>query len=132
LAYFPNAAFRVTNPGALYGSSDHTSIYSIHIRQIIEHCVTSVYRISPFALRSRSRCPARVALARQMAMYLAHVACGLTLTEAGALFHRDRTTAAHGCGVVEDLRDDPVIDRTLMNLEAALAALSRSGVREAG
>ncbi len=66
-----------------------------------------------------------------MAMYLAHVACGLSLTEVGALFDRDRTTVAHGCGVIEDLRDDPATDRTLMNLEAALAALTRGSIREA-
>ena len=129
--YFPSAASDVTSPRALYGSPSHTSIYSIHIRQIVEHCVISVCRISAFELRSPSRRRASVALARQMAMYLAHVACGLSLTEVGELFRRDRTTVAHGCGVIEDLRDDPIIDRALMNLEAALAALSRANVREA-
>jgi len=131
LAYFPNSAFRITNPGTLYGGSHHTSIYSIHIRQIVEHCVTSVLRVSPFALRSLSRRQSHVALARQMAMYLAHVACGLSLTEVGVLFQRDRTTVAHGCSVIEDLRDDPGMDRLLINLEAALTALRRSGIREA-
>jgi chromosomal replication initiation ATPase DnaA len=65
-----------------------------------------------------------------MAMYLAHVACGLSLTGAGGLFRRDRTTAAHACGVIEDLRDDPVIDQTLTVMEAALASLMRISMRE--
>ena len=39
-------------------------------------------------------------------MYLAHVTCGLSLTEVGEVFARDRTTVAHACGRVEDLRDD--------------------------
>lgn len=58
--------------------------------------------------------------ARQVAMYLSHVTFGLTLTRTGALFARDRTTAAYGCGVVEDRRDDPVLDRALDIAEAAL------------
>lgn len=57
-------------------------------------------------------------------MYLAHVACGLTMTQTGELFRRDRTTVAHGCGAVEDLRDDPVLDRALTILEAVLLSLA--------
>ncbi len=34
-----------------------------------------------------------------------------------AFFQRDRTTVAHACGVVEDLRDDPRFDRVLELLE---------------
>jgi chromosomal replication initiation ATPase DnaA len=58
-------------------------------------------------------------------MYLAHVACGLTLTDTGRLFGRDRTTVAHACGVIEDRRDDPLFDRALDLLEWAVPALSR-------
>jgi hypothetical protein len=53
-------------------------------------------------------------------MYLAHVAFRLSLTEVGELFGRDRTTVAHACGVIEDLRDDEIIDRALTVLAAAL------------
>jgi hypothetical protein len=53
-------------------------------------------------------------------MYLSHVTFALTLTQTGALFARDRTTVAHGCGVVEDRRDDPVLDRALSIVDAAL------------
>jgi chromosomal replication initiation ATPase DnaA len=54
-------------------------------------------------------------------MYLAHVALGLTLTEAGRLFGRDRSTAAHACRLVESRRDDPHIDTLLARLEHACA-----------
>ncbi len=57
---------------------------------------------------------------------LAHVMCGLTLTEVGLLFGRDRTTVAHACAVVEDRRDDPVFDRALDLLEWALPSLHQS------
>ena len=56
-------------------------------------------------------------------MYLSHVSAGLTLTEVGTLFGRDRTTAAHACRLVEDLRDDPSFDRTLEQIELAIRML---------
>jgi chromosomal replication initiation ATPase DnaA len=56
-------------------------------------------------------------------MYLAHVVCGLSLTEVGTLFARDRTTVSHACSVVEDRRDDHELDGRLEHLERAVAAL---------
>jgi chromosomal replication initiation ATPase DnaA len=73
-------------------------------------------------LRSRNRAGS-IALARQTAMYLAHVAFGLSLTDIGELFSRDRTTVAHACRVVEELRDDPVMDEALAVLETTLISL---------
>jgi len=62
-------------------------------------------------------------LARQSAMYVAHLAFGLSYTEIGQGFQRDRTTAAHACGVFEDWRDDPAFDQMLASLENACAKL---------
>ena len=56
-------------------------------------------------------------------MYLAHVSCGMTLTDVGAMFGRDRTTVAHGCLKVEYRRDDPSFDRALDLLGWALPTL---------
>lgn len=61
-----------------------------------------------------------MALVRQVAMYLAHVALGRSLTEAAALYGRHRTTAAHACEIVEDLREHPAFDRALVELEHAV------------
>jgi chromosomal replication initiation ATPase DnaA len=83
--------------------------------------VRSVFRLPSLAIGSRSRY-GRVSLARQIAMYLAHVAFSLSLTQTGRLFGRDRTTVAHACGVVEDLRDDPAIDKALTVLATILTA----------
>jgi len=66
-----------------------------------------------------------VAFARQSAMYLAHVTFGLTYSEVGRAFRRDRTTAAHACRLIEERRDDPAIDAVLGSLENACAALRR-------
>ena len=94
-------------------------------REAIERAVGQVFGIAGKDLRRSTRGRARVALARQVAMYLAHVGCGLSLTETGRLFERDRTTVAHACGVIEDRRDDPIFDRVLDLLEWAVPVLPR-------
>jgi chromosomal replication initiation ATPase DnaA len=53
-------------------------------------------------------------------MYLAHVHFGLSLSQVGSNFGRDRTTVSHACARVEDSRDDPKFERVLACLEAAL------------
>jgi chromosomal replication initiation ATPase DnaA len=93
------------------------------IRQVIDPAVGAVFEVSIGDLQSATRGSPRVAFARQVAMYLAHVVCGLSLTEVGALFARDRTTVSHACSVVEDRRDDPELDGRLEHLERAVAAL---------
>ncbi len=82
--------------------------------------VACAHGIDIRALRAARRCSAPVAFARQIAMYLAHVSCGLTLTQVGRGFGRDRTTVAHACQVVEDRRDTPDTDLALDYLEAAI------------
>ena len=94
-------------------------------REAIEQAVIQVFGIAYKDLRRTTRGRAKVALARQVAMYLAHVGCGLSLTETGRLFERDRTTVAHACGVIEDRRDDPTFDRALDLLEWAVPALTQ-------
>ena len=66
-----------------------------------------------------------VAFARQSAMYLAHVAFGVSLSQVARAFGRDRTTAAYACQTVEDRRDDPAVDAVLSSLESACGNLRR-------
>lgn len=93
-------------------------------RQAIEQAVVQVFGVAYNDLHRSTRGRAKVALARQVAMYLAHVGWGLSLTETGRLFGRDRTTVAHACGVIEDRRDDPIFDRALDLLDWAVPALT--------
>lgn len=88
------------------------------MRRVIEASVGQVFGILSDDFGSVTRGRARVALARQIAMYLCHVTCRRSLTDVGRVFDRDRTTVAHACGVVEDLRDDQRFDRVLDLLEA--------------
>lgn len=73
-------------------------------------------------LLSELRGTNQVALTRQVAMYLAHVAFGLSLQRVGFAFARDRSTVAHACHLIEDRRDDPAFDNLLDQLEASLRA----------
>lgn len=93
------------------------------VREIIEQVVAAVFSVPLDELRAPTRRRARTALARQAAMYLAHVGCGINLTAVGLLFGRDRTTVAHACGRIEDRRDDPDFDRSMEYLEAAIRRL---------
>ncbi|MDD7909166.1 MULTISPECIES: helix-turn-helix domain-containing protein [Pseudovibrio] len=92
-----------------------------HAIEAMERLVTArvalAFGLPPDTIQSATRGVARVALARQVSMYLLHVALGFTLAKAGGVFGRDRTTAAHACRVVEDLRDNVNFDRQICELE---------------
>jgi chromosomal replication initiation ATPase DnaA len=70
-----------------------------------------------------SRCRADAARARHLAMYLAHVVKGISLTTIGSAFGRDRTTVSYACALIEDLRDDAAFDAELDALELELNAM---------
>jgi chromosomal replication initiation ATPase DnaA len=98
-------------------------------RAAIEQAVVQVFGVGYAELHAMTRGRAKIAFARQVAMYLAHAACRLSLTDTGRLFGRDRTTVAHACTVIEDRRDDPVFDRALDLLEWAVHSFA---IRSAG
>ena len=91
-----------------------------HLRRIIEQAVAPAFHVVRDELWAAKRGSPAAAFARQVAMYLAHVGCGLTLTEVGRLFARDRTTVAHACSLVEERREEPPFDRALELLEGAM------------
>lgn len=89
------------------------------MRHVIECIVTHAFVIGAVELWGVTRGNPQVAFARQVGMYLAHVAFGLSFTEVGHLFARDRTTVAHACQLVEDRRDDRGFDRSVELMESA-------------
>lgn len=107
--------------GCAGGSQDGAALAESEIdvlsRREIQRAVSHVFTVSVPELNFSRRGKAPVALARQAAMYVAHVGVGLTMTEVGELFRRDRTTVAHACAVIEDLRDEPGFDYALQCLE---------------
>lgn len=87
---------------------------------VAELLVAAVFAVPVPALRAHHRGPARVAFARQIAMYLAHVSLGERLGAVATHFGRDRSTVGHACARIEEERDDPAFDQTLCVLEGAL------------
>jgi hypothetical protein len=96
---------------------------ALRMRTLIEAAVAEIFAVSRTDLGRPTRGKAPIALARQAAMYLAHVSCGLSLTDVGHIFARDRTTVAHACAVIEDRRDDAVFDRALELMEWIVPSL---------
>jgi chromosomal replication initiation ATPase DnaA len=96
-----------------------------HICRLLETAAAAAFGVPVDALRAPTRGKADAALARQSAMYLAHVTLGLNYSAIGALFHRDRTTAAHACQRIEDRRDDPALDDLLQTLEQICEQFAR-------
>ncbi len=98
--------------------------------RLAEVAVAACRRVPPRRLRAARRGRRPISQARQTAMYLAHVAFGMTLTRVGICFGRDRTTVRHACARLEDSRDDPRREFGLGALETALLALRSSHLRE--
>lgn len=89
---------------------------------LITQVVAFASGLSPREVASGRRSALAAARARQIAMYLAHTACGWSLARVGAAFGRDRSTAGHACQRVEEWRDDPEMDARLEAMEACLRA----------
>jgi hypothetical protein len=85
----------------------------------LQSLVGAALGIGVGAIRTPGRGTATEALARQTAMYLAHVSLGFNLSQVGASFGRDRTTVAHACVCIEKRRDDPIFEFIVACLEAA-------------
>ncbi len=96
---------------------------------VLEAMVASAFSVKREAIRDSRRGRAGTAFARQVAIYLSHTRLGLTYTEAGAVFGRDRTTVAHACRKVEEKREDPRIDAVVDYLERAIDVCHDFGVR---
>lgn len=93
------------------------------LRTVLDRTVAAAFGVDPTLMGQSSRGRAEVARARQVAMYLAHVMCGMSLTNVGELYERDRTTVAHACQIVEDLREATQFDQAIQHLEFALAIM---------
>ena len=72
------------------------------------------------AIAASGRGSADAASARQLAMYLTHVAFEMSLARVAVAFARDRSTVAHACRLIEDRRDDAAFDNHIDALETML------------
>ncbi|MHC1549708.1 helix-turn-helix domain-containing protein [Phyllobacterium sp. K27] len=99
--------------------------------QICDHVLdilSALFNISGGDLRSNSRCEQAVARVRQIGMYVVHVTLGMSMTKVGRVFGRDRSTVAHACHLIEDMREDADFDRIVHMVETVVrAAFVQSG-----
>ncbi len=88
----------------------------------------ALFNVSGRELRHPGRSSLSVSRVRQIAMYVTHVALGLSMREVGQGFGRDRTTVLHACHQIEDMRDDQEFDGIVAMTERVMtAALGRAG-----
>lgn len=92
------------------------------------HMAAYACHIDPADVEARTRGSAEAAAARQLAMYLAHVAMKMSLARVAIAFERDRSTVGHACRVIEDRRDDPAFDAHVALLEDLLREAPPPGV----
>jgi hypothetical protein len=100
-----------------------TGLSRSELRNALRTIVATAFSMPAGKLHSRRRGSAAVVLARQSAMYLAHVVFSLSYSEIGRIFNRERTTVRHACRCVEQRREDPATDAIFHELENACAAL---------
>ena len=87
--------------------------------------VAKEFEVAESELARANRCPQPIAFARQVAMYMAHVAYQLSYQEVADAFGRERSTVAYACAVVEDARDDPEMEARLDKVERRMNGLAR-------
>lgn len=80
--------------------------------------------LRPAELLAQGRGSLEIARGRQVAMYLAHVGFGMSLARVAAAFGRDRSTVAHACHLVEDLRDNDEFDAWMARLESGIEVVA--------
>lgn len=105
---FPTRVMTCPNDGAGESSSLGCSA---------KRCSAAAFGLPAAEIDAPTRRSPRTAQSRQLAMYLAHVACAASLAAVGRTFGRDRTTAGHACRRIEDRRDDFAFDALVASLE---------------
>jgi Bacterial dnaA protein helix-turn-helix len=83
----------------------------------VQDILSACFSVPGRDIRALERCRTEISRIRQIGMYVAHVIAGLTMYEVGIGFQRDRTTVAHACHVVEDLRDEPEFEHVIHMVE---------------
>ena len=91
--------------------------FDVQRAQLVVAAVTLEFGTPYMEVKSNSKGSTDVCFARQVSMYLMNVAFGISLTRIGQTFNRDRSTAGHACNVIEDYREDPLMDKKIMKLE---------------
>lgn len=93
--------------------------------QLVIAAVGLEFGIPHTLIDNRTKGTSRAAFGRQLAMYLLNVVYDVNLSRVARVFNRDRSTASHACHVIEDHREDPVLDAKISRLENFLTGAPR-------
>ncbi len=81
------------------------------------------FEVPRTTMLGRARGSRRASVARQVAIYLAHVALSVPIGVIARQFRRTHSTAVFACRQVEDRRDEPAFDVAVADLELAIRVL---------
>jgi len=124
-----HGVFRLSPPGKAEARQGVREELAFEICDGMIDLLAALFNVSGRELRSPGRCGKPIARVRQVGMYVAHVALGMTMTQVGRGFGRDRSTVLHACHLVEDMRDEADFDRIVGTVErVAHAAFARYGI----
>jgi len=93
------------------------------LAKFVNQFVAVTADLPPEKLLQCNRGKAEAARARQISIYLMHTILSFSYTEIGRIYSKDRTTIAHACHVIEDLRDDESFDLKLSQFERAIGTV---------
>ena len=128
-----------TDPNASQRSQDDTqhqvacsqSSRAEFATRLVVRLVSNSHDLEETAVMDTSRGSSEISRARQIAMYLLHTSLSIPYGTIAKLFGRDRTTVAHACRTIEDLRDIPASDDAILKLEGILELLAQlAGIDE--
>lgn len=90
------------------------------LAQLVAATVAIEFGIASQDLFTRTKGPAHLSFARQVAMYLMHIVYQVNLSRVARAFSRDRSTVSYACNIIEDCREDPYFDEKITRLEQFL------------
>ena len=93
---------------------------------LVQAAVAHITGVALKDLCATTRRPPKVAFARQIAMYLSHIVFKISPAEVARIFGRDPSTVTYALGRIEELREEPDLDRMLDWLEAMLRRAGRT------
>ena len=97
-------------------------VRDLQFTAFVVQLVASSTGVGAKEIASARRQNADAARARQVAMYLTHIAFEWPLGRVATAFGRDRSTISYACRRVEDLREDVGFDKVLQRLESCVRA----------
>ena len=105
---------------------DATKLRELACTYLVMSNTALAYNLPAESMMYKGRGRKNISMARHIAQYLCHVGFGMNLTLVGKIFKRDRTSIAHACQQVEDLRDSKSKDLALDCLEIGLQEFANS------